>query len=299
MATDLEQRVAAYYATTRLAETILNGLAESGVSLDALTLDDLAPVDEFHTGGRATTLKALELMRLEAGMHVLDAGCGIGGTARRLAVEYRCRVTGLDLTDAYIEVAKMLTERMKLSHACQFHRGSATEMPFEDETFDAAVSFHVAMNIERRADLYRELARVLRPRASLCVFDVMKGPAPGMVYPVPWAEEAATSFLRSRDETVDALEDVGFKLAAERNLRTFAQDYFRDAAEGSPRAGGYPPRAGGSPPRAGGYPPRAGGLPPLGLHMLTGSNAPEKFRNYAQALNAHQVAPVILVASKR
>jgi hypothetical protein len=40
------------------------------------------------------------------------------------------------------------------------------------------------------------------------------------------------------------------------------------------------------------------GPPPLGLHLLTRDNAPEKFRNYAQALEDHQIEPVILVARR-
>ena len=112
MTTDIESRVSSHYGKSGLAEAILEGLTAAGADLDALTLEDVAPVDEFHTAGRLTTLKALELMPLKPGMHVLDAGCGLGGTARCLAVEHQCRVTGLDLTQEYIEVAQMLTDKM-------------------------------------------------------------------------------------------------------------------------------------------------------------------------------------------
>jgi ubiquinone/menaquinone biosynthesis C-methylase UbiE len=217
-------------------------------------------------------------MPLKPGMHVLDAGCGIGGTARCLAAEHGCRVTGIDLTPDYIDVARMLTERTGLTDLCDFHAGSVLQMPFEASAFDAAVSFHVAMNIEDRAKFYAELARVLRPGGPLCVFDVMKGPAPGAVYPVPWAETETTSFLRSRDETCSLLEDGGFEVTAEENLRSFAMDYFRAV---------FAKLA------------EAGGPPPLGLHLLTGINAPEKFANYFRALEAHQIEPVILVADRR
>lgn len=276
MSTEIENRVSAHYRKSGLAEVILDGLAAAGANLNALTLEDLAPVDEFHTAGRITTLKALELMPLEAGMHVLDAGCGLGGTARCLAVEHGCRVMGLDLTEEFIEVARLLTQRMQLSAVCEFCQGSATAMPFDDEMFDAAVTFHVAMNIAQRAKLYGELARVLRPDSALCVFDVMKGPGAGMRYPVPWAETEATSFLRSRDETADLLEQAGFTVIAEKNLRQFAIDYFREAFAKAEKSDAPPP---------------------LGLHLLTGDNAADKFANYAQALQAHQIEPVIMVAT--
>ena len=113
--------------------------------------------------------------------------------------------------------------------------------------------------------------------APLRVFDVMKGPTPGMIYPVPWAETEATGFLMSRDETFGFLVDAGFELAAAESLRDFAMGDFREvfakAAE-------------------------AGGPPPLGLHLLTGRNSPEKFAIYARALEAHQIDPVIVVATR-
>ncbi len=191
----LENAVANHYGKAGLLEAILAGLETLGADLDNLQPADLAPVDEFHTAGRLTTLKALKMMPLKAGMHVLDAGCGLGGTARVLAKEYGCRVTGIDLTQQYVEVAQALTDRMQLTGRCAFQVGSVTSMPFPDAVFDAAVSFHAAMNIRERDRFYAELARVLRSGAPLCVFDVMKGPSPGMIYPEPWAETAQTSFL--------------------------------------------------------------------------------------------------------
>ena len=81
MTPNLENAVAAHYGRAGLTEAIIDGLQKAGADPEAPTLEDLAPVDEFHTAGRLSTLKALEITPLEAGMHVLDAGCGIGGTA--------------------------------------------------------------------------------------------------------------------------------------------------------------------------------------------------------------------------
>ena len=72
MSDTLENSVAAHYGRGGLAEAILNGIAAAGLDPDALTVEDLAPVDEFHTAGRLTTLTALAMTGLEAGMHVLD-----------------------------------------------------------------------------------------------------------------------------------------------------------------------------------------------------------------------------------
>ncbi|MDH3659677.1 MAG: class I SAM-dependent methyltransferase [Alphaproteobacteria bacterium] len=277
MPSQLEDRIAAHYRKPKLLDAIVEGLEQLGIDPYAPALEDLAPVDEFHTAGRITTLKALAMTPIEAGMHVLDAGCGIGGTARCLAKERGCRVTGIDLTPDYIDVAQALTERTGLSDACGFHHGSVLDMPFADRSFDAAVSFHVAMNIEDRAQFYGELARVLRAGASFCMFDVMKGLEAGMHYPVPWAESETNSFLKTPDETCDLVRQAGFDIVAMTSLRQFAIDFFRAAFAKVAKLDGPPP---------------------LGLHLLTGTNASDKFANYAKALNEHRIDPVIIVAKR-
>src|SRR5690606_27118393 len=160
-----------------------------------------------------------------------------------------------------------------LSGKCDFRLGSVTAMPFADSTFDAALSFHVAMNVPDRPTFYGEVARVVRPGARFALFDVMKGPRPGMAYPVPWAETEATSFLMTAAETESLLQAAGFRVETRRNLRDFAIRYFRDLFS---RAADVPES------------------PPLGLHLLTGDNAGEKFANYAKSLEAHQIEPVIV-----
>jgi MPBQ/MSBQ methyltransferase len=270
--------VAAHYGKAGLTDAIFDGLRKAGADPQALTPDDLAPVDEFHTAGRRATVKAAAMMPLAPGMHVLDAGCGIGGAARYLASEHGCRVTGIDLTPDYIETARALTARTGLSEACAFQVGSVLDMPFDGGVFDAAISFHVAMNIADRRTFYSELARVLRPGAALCIFDVMKGPAPGMLYPVPWAETEATSFLKSNEETRALLGEAGFQITAEDNLREFAIGYFREIFAKAAKMNGPPP---------------------LGLHLLTGENSATKFANYVEALNTHQIEPLIVVATRQ
>lgn len=274
----LEQRVAAHYGKTGLLQAILDGLELAGVDPAAPSIEDLATVDEFHTAGRVTTLEALAMTPIEAGMHVLDAGSGLGGTARCLAAEHGCEVTGLDLTPEYVDVARALTERVGLAHRCAFEQGSVLDMPFEDGAFDAGVTFHVAMNIEDRARFYGEVARVLKPGAPFCLFDVMRGPNAGMYYPVPWAETETSSFLKTPDETRSLVADAGFDVIDSKSLRDFAMDFFQKAFANAAEQDGPPS---------------------LGLHILTGANTPEKFTNYAKGLGEERIDPVIMVARRR
>ena len=274
MAHPLEQAVSAHYDRPGLVEAIRQGLQAAGADPDRPTPEQLAPVDEFHTAGRQTTIQALSMMPLAPGMHVLDAGSGIGGTSRHLASEHGCRVTGLDLTPGYVATAEALTAMTGLEEQCAFHVGSVLDMPFEDDAFDGAVTFHVAMNIKDRDRFYGEVARVLKPGASFCVFDVMAGPGEALPFPVPWAENAETSFLKTPDETRAHLEGAGFRVTAEKSLAEFAEAFFAEVFRKTAETG----------------------PPPLGLHLLTGANTAEKFTNYAKGLERKAIDPTIMVA---
>src|SRR5262249_52106010 len=103
-----------------------------------LTHNDLAALDEFHVGGREATEEFAAQMELRPGLRLLDVGSGIGGPARYFAAEHGCTVTGVDLTEEFVSVARNLTRRTKLDHAVEFRQGSALAMPFENATFDRA-----------------------------------------------------------------------------------------------------------------------------------------------------------------
>src|SRR5262245_52817777 len=130
------QDVRKHWERSGLSEAILAALRATGQSLDALTTDDLAPLDQFHGGGKRLTVHLANLGGLKPGMVVLDVGGGVGGAARTLAVEFGCRVTVLDLTESYIQAGRMLTSLLRLDDRVTFKLGNALELPFENSLFD-------------------------------------------------------------------------------------------------------------------------------------------------------------------
>src|SRR5437867_12326255 len=100
--------VSSRYTHGGLNEAIRVGIAALGKTTDSVTVDDLAPVDEFHIGGRRASEDFLGQLDLSAERHVLDVGSGLGGATRFVASRYGCRVTGIDLTPEYVETAKVL-----------------------------------------------------------------------------------------------------------------------------------------------------------------------------------------------
>ena len=268
-----ERAVAEQYEQADLLSRILAALAASGRDTTRLRTDDLATVDAFHTGGRAATAMVLGEMSLEAGMRVLDAGCGIGGTARCLAADHGCIVTGIDLAASFVIAASELTRLVGLAEACRFAVASAGRLPFADRSFDAVLCIHVAMNIPDRAGLVAEFARVLRPGGELCLFDVTRSSAQPLPFPLPWAETAATSFLLGAEETRQTLELAGLRVLSSRSLRDFAIGFFDRQLQRTAPDPSMP-----------------------GIHLLTGANTRDKMRNYREALAAGDLDPVIMVA---
>jgi sarcosine/dimethylglycine N-methyltransferase len=180
-----------------------------------LTAEKLGAFDQFHVGGLAATAELAKRARIARDMHVLDAGSGLGGASRFLAETIGCRVTGVDLTPAYVAVATLLADRAGLSDKVGYRVGNIVQLPFEDGSFDVVWSQHVVMNIPDRAQLYRELRRVLKTGGTFAFYDPYlpdTGDAP--LYPVPWAETPASSTLLTEQTTVATLEDAGFRMLA-------------------------------------------------------------------------------------
>lgn len=273
-----EAMVADHYTVSGLGELILGALRQSGTDLKDLKPIDLAPVDEFHMGGRAATEYVIGLMNLPREATVLDVGSGLGGVARYLAAECGCRATGIDLTPEYVHVARMLTERTGLSDLVDFQVGSALDLPWTEGSFDAAVTFHAAMNIANRPRLYAEVARVVRPGSVFAIYDVMKGPTAGMLFPVPWAEAEQANFLVTPEEMREQLGVAGFKIQHEEDRREIALEHHRNRLASLSATDGPPP---------------------LGLHLLTGSRAGLKSRNMLRMLEANQITLKVVIAVRQ
>ncbi|HEV2271589.1 MAG TPA: methyltransferase domain-containing protein [Steroidobacteraceae bacterium] len=199
-----------HYRATGLTERLKATLRSFGPDDHRLTPQQLAGLDQFHTRGLAATAELARLAQISARMSVLDIGAGIGGPARFLAETHGCRVTGIDLSEPFVEAARYLTERTGQSGQVSFQTASALELPFDGGSFDVVLLQHVAMNISDRARLYREIRRVIKSGGRFATFDVvLKGAEPH--YPVPWAKTPVTSFLLTPAATREAIDAAGFR----------------------------------------------------------------------------------------
>jgi SAM-dependent methyltransferase len=272
-----DQDISVHYERGDLLTVIEAGLEALGKSADTATIEELGLVDEFHIGGRAATAAMAERLDVSADARVLDIGCGIGGTARFMASRFGCRVTGVDLTPEYVATAAILSKWTGLADRLSFHETSALDMPFGDATFDRATVLHVGMNIADKAALFAEISRVLVPGGRLGVYDIVRIGDGEYAYPMPWAGDRSTSFVASPGTYRDALAAAGFSIVEEHDHASFAIEFFAAIRDRSAAAGGPPP---------------------LGLHVIMGSDAPQKIANMVEAVTSDILAPLELICAK-
>ena len=224
-------KVASHYAGGGdLARTIAEGLRRAGKDLDELSTADLATVDEFHIRGRKATLELAQSLGLAASAHLLDIGSGLGGPARTVAETYGCRVTGIDLTPAFCDAAAALSGWVGLGDRVAFRQGDATNLPFGDAEFAAAMTIHVAMNIAAKDRMYAEARCVLKPGGRFAAYDILKGEGGEVLFPVPWAREPSISHLATPDEMESLLTGAGSRILEVNDSTEESQQWFETMA---------------------------------------------------------------------
>ena len=216
------QRVEDHYARSRtgadIATRILQALRAAHGGDVAIDPDTLAPLDHVHGRGVRATQELVALLDPGQGEAILDIGSGIGGPARWIALRFACTVTGVDLTPAFCDAARVLNVASEMSERVRIMQGSALDLPLADAGFDRAYSHNAVMNIADKAAVYREAFRVLKPGGRLVLCHINAGSNEPPEFPVPWAAVARNSFLATDAETRRDLTAAGFEILAFRDV---------------------------------------------------------------------------------
>src|SRR5262245_13985012 len=112
-----------------------------------------------------------------------------------------------------------------------FTQGDATNLRCENQTFDAAMTIHVAMNIAAKDKMYAEARRMLKPGGRFAVYDVLQGEGGDVLFPVPWAREPSISHLATPNAMQVLVAAAGFRIVDVRDSTEESQSWFDAMAE--------------------------------------------------------------------
>ncbi len=264
------------YTCSGLLANVLKTLLDDGKDPARLEPADLEQFGAFHVRGREASQELATLAGLCAAADVLDVGCGIGASARYLAVGWGCQVHGIDLSAEYIETASELTRRCGLNTCTCFQVASALALPFADSRFDYVWSEHVQMNIADKTGFYTEAARVLKSGGRMVMYEVLAGSDGELQYPVPWAASASESYLIPVEELRALLLQAGLRPVVTHDVSAASLQWFTGQAA-------LPAAARKS----------------TGLHLLMGGDAALKVRNLQENLTAGRVSIWQIIAVKQ
>lgn len=184
-------------------------------TLYANPLAELLIGDSLHPGGLASTRELLRASGLPPGARLLDAGCGLGASARLAAEEFCLAVDGVDGSADVIALAEVRASHLRV----RWTLGDLGALPFKDAAFDAVLAECVLSTTDRAAVL-GELARVVRPRGMLLLSDVEVRPSavPELAeHQLLGAALCVTDAWRP-GELESRLPDAGFTIRRHRDL---------------------------------------------------------------------------------
>jgi SAM-dependent methyltransferase len=255
---------------------IVSALNKMSKPLESLTVEDLAPVDHFHARGFSATVELADRLPLKAGQHIVDIGCGLGGPARYLAKRFQCNVSGVDITEPFVEAANKLTALLRMERQVKIEHGDGQRLPYPDSTFDGAYTQHVTMNVADRPAFFAEAYRVLKPGAFFALTEHGLGPKGNPHYPVPWSMDGSGAYLVTPSETRAVLEKTGFEAIVIEDTGAKYVAGYRTAIERAEK----------------------GAVPPLGVHILMGETALQKTRNAARNIDEGRTHPIQVICRK-
>ncbi len=148
---------------------------------------------------------------------VVDAGCGIGGTALHLARKFGCRVMGVNIVPLHIDLASKMADDEGLSDLLGFRLGDCSQhLPAEDNSVDVVINIESACHYIDRQQFLREVYRILKPGGKIVASDwLYRDGASDEEYEKyirPITDSWALPSLECQSSYVPLVKNAGFRL---------------------------------------------------------------------------------------
>lgn len=268
--------IRSHYARSGILERVDAFLAARGIDPEHPSYRDFLSFDQLHSRGAGATVEHIENAGIISSMHVLDLGCGVGGCSRVIAATCGCHVTGIDLTAEFIEVARELTRRCGMGDQIEFRQADALGLPFTDDSFDHVWCHNLTMNIQNKQKLISEVARVLKRGGRFSCSEIGQGSAGALVFPLPWATDASSSFLVPPAAMRQTIEAGGLRVLKEVDLSDAGITFLKEMRARAER-----------------------GEPPLYAHrVIMGDDFGERVKNFGQCAMERRVVEHFILGEK-
>ncbi len=112
--------------------------------------------------------------RVKSSDVILDAGCGVGGSAIWLAKEYETKVVGITISKTQVAQARKNAKENKVDHLVKFYERDFIKTGFKDKSFDVIWAIESVCHAEDKREFLKETHRLLKKRGRLVIADAFQ-----------------------------------------------------------------------------------------------------------------------------
>jgi cyclopropane fatty-acyl-phospholipid synthase-like methyltransferase len=179
-----------------------------------------ATTDQNHVGGMGFVVELAKAVGVHSAMHVVDLGCGLGGSMRVLSYLYGCKATGYDISEERIVEAAEFTRLVKLEDFGEFKQADLINCEVPSGQFDVAWGQSSWTHIQRKDKFLKRWTGALKPGGTIAFEDLYLRRSPEKANEEALARFEADSMSKvvGLPQWKQMLGDCSFLIATEEDL---------------------------------------------------------------------------------